>query len=81
MCDMPSANRVWGTFLKQQGFKKYQMPDLCPDCYTIKDFCYNSPYGTYIIGTGEHVVCVIDGDYYDSWESGNEIPLYYFQRS
>ena len=81
MCDMPSANRVWGTFLKQQGFKKYQMPDLCPDCYTIKDFCYNSPYGTYIIGTGEHVVCVIDGNYYDSWDSGNEIPLYYFQRS
>ena len=81
MCDIPSANRVWGTFLKQQGFKKYQMPDLCPDCYTVRDFCYNSPYGTFILGTGEHVVCVIDGDYYDSWDSGNEIPLYYFKRS
>ena len=78
---MPSANRVWGTFLKQQGFKKYQMPDFCPDCYTIREFCYDFPTGIYIVGTGEHVVCIIDGHYYDSWDSGNEIPLYYFKRS
>ena len=80
MYDMPSANRVWGEFLKSKGFTRHQMPELCPDCYTIKDFCKNSPTGTFILGTGEHVVCVIDGDYYDSWDSGNEIPLYYFQR-
>lgn len=80
MYDMPSANRVWGEFLKTKGFKRNQMPDMCPDCYTIKDFCVHNPYGTFILGTGEHVVCVIDGNYYDSWDSGNEIPLYYFQR-
>ena len=66
MYDMPSANRVWSEYLKSKGFKKYQMPDLCPDCYTVKNFCHNSPYGTFILGTGEHVICVIDGDYYDS---------------
>ena len=80
MYDMPSANRVWGEFLKTKGFKRHQMPDMCPDCYTIKDFCRHNPTGTFILGTGEHVVCVIDGDYYDSWDSGNEIPIYYFQR-
>lgn len=80
MYDMPSANRVWGEFLKTKGFKKHQMPDMCPDCYTIKDFCRHNPTGTFILGTGEHVVCVIDGNYYDSWDSGNEIPIYYFQR-
>lgn len=80
MYDMPSANRVWGELLKRKGFKKYQLPDTCPDCYTIKNFCYDFPYGTYVVGTGEHVVCVIDGNYYDSWDSGNEIPIYYFKR-
>ena len=69
MYDMPSANRVWGQFLKINGFKKHQLPDTCPDCYTVKDFCYDFPFGTYIVGTGEHVVCVIDGNYYDSWDS------------
>ena len=81
MYDMPSANRLWGEFLKRKGFKKYQLPDTCPDCYTIKDFCCDYPYGTFVVGTGEHVVCVVDGNYYDSWDSGNEIPIYYFKRS
>ena len=56
MYDMPSANRVWGQFLKNNGFKKYQLPDICPDCYTIKDFCLDHPYGTFIVGTGEHEI-------------------------
>lgn len=81
MYDMPSANRVWGEFLKSRGFKKHQIPDTCPDCYTIKNFCYEHPRGTYILGTGEHVVCVKNGHYFDSWDSGNEIPIYYFKRS
>lgn len=80
MYDMPSANRVWGEFLKSQNFIKRQIPDTCPDCYTIRDFCIDNPIGTFIVGTGEHVVCVINGDYYDSWDSGNEIPIYYFER-
>ena len=80
MYDMPSANRVWGQYLKNNGFKKYQLPDTCPECYTIRDFCYDFPYGTYVVGTGEHVVCVYNGNYYDSWDSGNEIPIDYFER-
>ena len=80
MYDMPSANRVWGQFLKLKGFKRFQIPDTCPDCYTIKNFCYDYPVGTYVVGTGEHVVCIKDGFYFDSWDSGNEIPIYYFKR-
>ena len=57
MYDMPSANRVWGEFLKSQNFIKRQIPDTCPDCYTIRDFCIDNSIGTFIVGTGEHVVC------------------------
>lgn len=79
-CDMPSANRVWGEFLKTKGFNKKFIPSTCPDCYTIKDFCKDHPTGTYVLGTGDHVVAVINGDYFDTWDSGNEVPIYYYEK-
>ena len=80
MYDMPSSNRVWAELLKLYGFKKFYIPDMCPDCYTIREFCYDHPVGEYVVGTGEHVVAIVNGNYYDSWDSGNEIPIYYFER-
>ena len=79
-CDMPSSNDVWSSYLINNGFQRKIIPDTCPDCYTIRDFCYDHPRGLYIVATGSHVVAVIDGDYYDSWDSGNEVPIYYFER-
>ena len=78
--DMPSANYVWGAYLKDKGFKRQTIPNTCPDCYTVKDFCDDHPHGIYILATGTHVVAVSNGDYYDSWDSGNEVPIYYFER-
>lgn len=80
MGDLPSANSVWGAYLRHKGFKRYLIPDTCPDCYTVSDFTRDYPTGTYLLGTGEHVVAVVNGDYYDSWNSGNEVPVYYFKR-
>ena len=80
MKDMPSSNRVWGTYLLDNGFKRVLLPDTCPSCYTIRDFCNDFTIGTYILATGAHVVAVIDGDYYDSWDSGNEVPAYLFMK-
>ena len=80
MKDMPSSNAVWGQYLKNKGYKRYVIPDECPDCYTISEFCADNPQGIYILGTGTHVVTVKDGSYYDTWDSGREIPLYYFEK-
>ena len=66
MRDMPSANRVWAAYLKDLGFNKYIIPNTCPECYSIRDFAYENPNGVFILGTGTHVVCVCDGNYYDS---------------
>ena len=43
-------------------------------------FCRMYPKGTYVIGTGTHAVCVIDGDYYDTGDSGDEIPQYFWKK-
>lgn len=80
MGDMPSSNRVWGEYLKSIGYTRHIIPTDCPDCYTIKDFCGEHFKGTYILGTGSHVVAVVNGDYCDTWNSGDEYPIYYFAR-
>jgi len=80
MFDMPSSNEVWSAYLRSLGYNKYIIPNTCPDCYTIKDFCSDNRRGRYLLATGNHVVAVINGDYFDTWDSGNEIPIYYFQK-
>ena len=77
--DMPSANSVWASVLKDLGFKRYSIPNSCPDCYTVRDFCLDHPYGKYILATGTHAVAVSFGNLYDNWDSSNEIPIYYFK--
>lgn len=76
MGDMPSSNGVWGAVLRQHGFKRFNLPDSCPDCYTAEDFTKDNPAGVFVLGFGNHVAAVIDGDIYDSWDSSREIPQY-----
>lgn len=80
MADMPSSNAVIDSVLRQHGFYREVIPNTCPDCYTIKQFCRDNPVGTYVIGTNNHVVTVVDGDWYDTWDSGDEIPVYFWTR-
>ena len=80
MGDMPSSNSVIGSVLRQHGFYRENLPTTCPDCFTIKDFCYYNPVGTYLVGTGNHVVAVVDGKYYDTWKSGDETVAYFWTR-
>ena len=61
MGDMPSANAVWGAYLKSKGFERSVIPNTCPDCYTVRDFCNDNQDGVYILGIGTHTVTVIDG--------------------
>lgn len=80
LADMPSSNVTMDLYLRSQGFSKHIIEDRCPEeCYTVKDFVSDHPHGIYILGTGSHVIAVVDGIYYDSWDSGNEIPIYYYE--
>ena len=81
MCDMPSSNAVTTAYLKKNGFRRRTIPDDCPDCYTIENFCEDHPRGTFVIGTGSHLTTVIDSVLWDSWDSQNETPVYYFEKS
>lgn len=80
MGEWGNSNEVWDSYLRGCGFKRRAIPNTCPDCYTVKDFCYDNPYGEYILSTGSHTVAVKFGTYYDSWDSGNEVPIFYYEK-
>lgn len=78
---MPSDDNVWGEFLRKNGYSKHVIPEHYPENYTVRHFAEDHPRGKYLLKASGHVVAVCDGDYYDSWDSGNEIPIYYWERS
>ena len=80
MADMPASNGVWGAVLRQHGFYRDSLPNTCPECYTAEDFCNEYNRGTFVLGFGDHVATVVDGDIYDSWDSSHEMPQYFWHR-
>ena len=78
MGDLPSSDSVWGAVLREHGFYRSVIPNTCSDCYTAAEFAEDHPYGVYVLGFGGHVATVKDGNLYDSWDSSNEVPVYYW---
>jgi len=78
--NMPSGNSVWDALLRDHNYIRKVIPDQCSDgrCYTVKDFCIDNPVGVFLLGTGSHAIAVKDGNYMDAWDSGDEIPIYYY---
>ena len=77
--NMPSSNAVWSEYLRRFGYSRVPLPNTCPLCYTVKDFCIDHPHGRYLLALYEHVVAVEDGYYYDTWDSGDKTVLYYWR--
>ena len=77
-CDVSPSDTVWGHYLYLKGFQPFVLPASCPRYITIKEFTKYFPVGTYIIGTGSHAVAIINGDYYDTWDSGDETTSFFW---
>ena len=80
MGDISNSNAVMGAVLRRNGFYRDVIPNTCPDCYTAEDFCEDHPTGTFVLGFGTHVAAVVDGVIYDTWDSSDEYPIYYYYR-
>lgn len=74
-----SDDYVWGHYLYSLGYIPFILPESCPECITVRAFSKIFTKGSYIIGTGFHAVAVIDGDYYDTWDSGNVVPTFFWK--
>jgi hypothetical protein len=80
MGDVMHSNAVIGSALRQNGFNKALIPNQCPDCYTIADFAIDNPKGDFVVGTGSHVVAVVDGNIIDTFNSKDLVPVWYWYR-
>lgn len=80
MNDVMSSNSVWGSVLRIHDFSRHNIPNTCPDCYTAEQFAKDHPRGIYVLGFGNHTATIKDGDLYDSWDSSQEIPQYYWSK-
>ena len=78
MGNVLSADEVWGSVLRQHGFRRYMVSNTCPDCYSVEEFCEEHPYGIYVVKSENHVATVIDGILYDSWPSQDKTVIYYW---
>ena len=78
--DMPSSDSVWNAVLRNEGFHRRGLPDTCPECYTVRQFAAEHPEGIFVVATPKHVLAVEDGDFFDTWDSGDETPLYYYEK-
>ncbi len=71
-------NAVYGSILRQRGFVRKVIPMTCPDCYTAEDFCMDNPDGVFVLGFTGHVAAVIQGQLWDSWDSRELLPTYFW---
>lgn len=46
----------------------------------VYKFCCNFPHGIYVLGLGGHVVTVVDGRFYDTWDSSGKSVIYFWER-
>ena len=79
MCDMPSSNAVWGQYLNDLGFRREIAGNECPLC-TVAEFASKNKTGVCVLGTGTHVICLKGGNYYDTWDSGDETPIFVWRK-
>lgn len=48
---------------------------------TVDSFAKEHPVGTYILRVANHVVAVVDGKYYDTWDSGGCCLYGYYEKN
>lgn len=78
--DWGNTNISWDWYLRSNGFKRYICPNDCPYCYSVADFANDHPQGSYILASGTHAVALIDGNYYDTFDSGKSPVIYYYAK-
>lgn len=79
MGEVENSDVVWGRILYDRGFRQRQN-DFCKGQCDLNAFCSDHPHGDYVVKLPGHVVSVSDGKFWDSWDSGAEIPLYYWKK-
>lgn len=80
MGDVISSDVVWGSVLREAGFRREILPNECPDCVTVEQFCEEHPEGVYVLKSYNHVATAVSGTLYDGWDSSQNVVIYYWTK-
>lgn len=76
---LPDDNKVVELMMVERF--KYSKTRLKKDeRITVNEFCIANPTGTYVLKMRGHLVAVVDGLFYDSWDCGNKKITEYYSK-
>lgn len=78
--DMPNETRVLSKAIESFGYKPQKIEMVNHRKPTVAEFGKEHPKGKYLIFTSGHVVCMINGNWYDTWDCGDCKVLKYFSK-
>lgn len=68
----------WRKYLQSHGWTREGVTN---GHYSVDGFCRDHPDGRYVVATGTHAIAVVDGDYLDTWDSGDEVLTHYWRKN
>lgn len=75
------SNKIEKEILEQMGFKYHKISNKKGSKRpTVKSFSKENKIGTFILNVANHEVAVVDGVYYDTWDSGDKCLYSYYER-
>lgn len=76
---LPDEREASDEYLKARGF--FRVKAVRGKKPTLKEFAETHRRGTFVVNMTGHVVTVIDGDYYDTWDSGDGATYSYWRKN
>lgn len=78
---MPNSKECYEAFLKGHEFSYTSISNKKGSKRpTVDSFAKSHKSGTYILVVANHLVCCVDGIYYDTWESGDKSMYGYWEK-
>ena len=78
---MPNDKKTCKNILEEEFGYEYHKMQKDERGKTVNQVAIDFPVGTYILDCGKHFVTIIDGEYYDSWDSGKKKVRGYFYKT
>jgi len=79
---MPNENKVVKRILTEKLDYDYCKQDKEKKDQTVKEFAIEHDKGTFLLSVARHLVTVIDGEYWDSWDSGDKkVKGWYYKKT
>lgn len=80
--DMPNSDTVWKEYLKRNDdFIEHSIRiKRGVSRPTVESFARNNKKGTFVLSLANHLVTIVDGYYYDTWDCGHKSVYKYWER-